>query len=368
VKIVSIETVSDSIPLIRPIKLAFGERRNADHVVARVTTNEGVEGFGEVSPFSPFCSETKETVTHYIRNEFSPIVCSHDPFDLSKILESLDRVSGHNRFAKAAIDVALHDALGAKLRVPVNFLLGGKQKETIPIAKPIHIGSLTDMVEEARESVEEGFKTMKVYVGLDPERDVERVKEVRKAVGSDIAIKVDVNQRWSPKLAIKTINRMERYDLQLVEQPIPAWNLDGLSAVCKSVETPIAVDESLYSPHDAIRIIKKEAADVFNIYVSKSGGLHQAKKIVNIAESAGIPCLVGSLYELGIGTAAGVHLACSSSMVKYACDLIGPTLHEYDIVEHPLEFKDGVIRVPNRPGLGVGSTTLTPMSSSSKIE
>jgi o-succinylbenzoate synthase len=354
VKISNVEVGSINVPLSHPSKFALGLRRETENVITRISTDEGIVGLGEASPFSPFCHETKASMIYLIKEMLSQSLRSYDLCQISEIMEALDSVAVDNRFAKSTIDMSLYDLLGKKLQIPVYALLGGKCKDSIPIAMPISMGKLDEMTQEACKQVEGGVTALKVYVGMDVEEDVDRIKAIREAVGPNVQIKIDVNQRWSPKIAIKTIKRMEKYDLLLVEQPVPKWDLDGLKTVRTSVDTPIAVDESLCSPQDAMEIIKREAADVFNVYATKNGGLYRAKSILNIAEASGVPCLIGSLYELSIGTAAGVHLACSSNIVKYPCDLIGPVLHTHDIVDEPITIKDGHVHVPTSPGLGIG--------------
>jgi L-alanine-DL-glutamate epimerase-like enolase superfamily enzyme len=316
--------------------------------------DDGTVGIGEVSPYPSHSHETKESIVYVMKHYLSPLLISAEAFDTNKLLDQVDEAIVGNAFGKACVDIAIHDAVSKGLKVPLYVMLGGKVREKIPLAKAINMDSPEKMAEEAINYVNEGFRTLKLYVGLDPEEDIERIKAVRKEVGEYVEIEIDVNQRWTPKIAINTIRKMERYDLLLVEQPVPRWDLDGLKQVQKSVDVPICVDESLGSPQDALEIIKREAADVFNVYVTKSGGLRKAKSILTIAQSAGIPYLIGSLYELSIGTSAGVHLASSSSTVKYACDLIGPTLRTYDVVNKPLRIEEGYACVPSDPGLGVG--------------
>jgi len=146
---------------------------------------------------------------------------------------------------------------------------------------------------------------------------------------------------------------MEDYDIELIEQPVARWNLRGLSKVRRVLHTPIMADESVLSPMDAMKIIEEEAADIINIKIMKVGGLSQSKRIAAIAESAGIACLVGSMIELGIGTSASVHFACSTKNIPYASELVGTSFIRDDVVQPPYVPEDGYLELLKKPGLGV---------------
>jgi L-alanine-DL-glutamate epimerase-like enolase superfamily enzyme len=179
------------------------------------------------------------------------------------------------------------------------------------------------------------------------------VKAVREAVGWDISIRVDPNQAWSVSQAINVIKKMERYELQLVEQPIPAWDLEGLAKVTRAVDTPILIDEGVRTPEDAVKVVIKEAADMINLKIGKIGGIFYSSKINAIAEASDIPCLVGSMLEGSIGTAASAHFAISASNLKFAHDLIGPLFRADDVVRKTLKVEGGYVEVPEKPGIGV---------------
>jgi L-alanine-DL-glutamate epimerase-like enolase superfamily enzyme len=177
---------------------------------------------------------------------------------------------------------------------------------------------------------------------------------VRDAIGPDVLLRVDANMGWpTPKDAIRHIKAMEPYDIHSVEQPLPPIDIDALKLVRQSVDTPIMVDESVWGPHDAWEILRAEAADILNIYVAESGGLTNASLIFRMAEVAGVPCVIGAMPELGIGTAAAVHLGVAMSNLHDPCDACGVIYHDVDIVRERFVVRDGCIWPLEGPGLGV---------------
>jgi muconate cycloisomerase len=199
---------------------------------------------------------------------------------------------------------------------------------------------------------------MKVKVGIDPDGDVARVRAVREAVGSPVKLGVDANGGWStPQVAIETICRLrDECDIYFAEQPVPAGDHDALAEVRRNVPVPIIADESIYTLADAKMLARAQAADVFSIYIGKAGGAGPAREIAAFARSTGIKCTIGSNLELGVGSAAMIHLALSAPGIDadaYPCDIIGPLFYEDDILVEPLPIEGGSAQAHNQPGLGV---------------
>jgi muconate cycloisomerase len=210
--------------------------------------------------------------------------------------------------------------------------------------------------EIASWAASEGFHTVKVKVGIEPGADLARVKAVRSAVGDEIRIGVDANGGWSRAAALRTAERLKEYDIFFVEQPLTASDIPGMAHLRRRIGLPLIADESLYSPQDAVKLVRADAADVFSVYVGKAGGIGPARRITAIAESAGIACTIGSNLEMGVGTAAMIHLAMASAAVRsedFPCDVIGPLYYEDDLLLEPLPVGKGKARPLERPGLGV---------------
>jgi muconate cycloisomerase len=256
--------------------------------------------------------------------------------------------------AKAGIEMALWDILGKALGTPVYALLGGKVRERIPLSYSVPFGEPRAMAEYARERVREGHRTVKVKVGNDPARDVEAVQRVREAVGPAVRLRVDANMAWpTAKEAIRLIRAMEPWDLELVEQPLPPRELDAMAEVRRAIGVPLMADESLRTPRDAMEVIRREAADIANVYVTEAGGLLNASRIFTLCEAAGMPCMIGSMPEFGIGTAAQIHLGVAMTNLGPDSDTCGVLYHAEDLLACPLRIEGGYAYPPEGPGLGV---------------
>jgi len=353
--ITRIEAYPVNIPLEIPFASSLGLLPSQKgHVIVTVETDEGIRGFGEAASDPIYHGESQETILQAIRKYLAPSLIGTDPFDFEIILEKERRSIVGNPYACAAVDLALYDIMGKKTRLPACKLLGGQIRDRIPVVFVLSLADrIEDIVREAEDCVKKGYKTLKIKVGVNPDLDLERLRVIREAVGNSADIRVDANQGWTPDIAIKLIKKMEKYDLQLVEQPVPGWDLEGMARIAKAVETPVMADESVFSPQMALRLVKMEAADIINIKIMKPGGLYNSKKIAAIAETADIPCVIGSMLETGIGTAAGAHFASANRIVKYPCEIIGPAYFKTDVIKEDIRPKDGFVPVPQKPGLGV---------------
>ncbi len=188
----------------------------------------------------------------------------------------------------------------------------------------------------------------------DSTRDIAAVKEVRKAIGADVKLRVDGNMGWrTPKQAIHIIRAMEEWDLELVEQPLPAHDLDGMAEIRRNIGVPLMADESIRTPRSAMQVIQRKAADIANVYVTEAGGILNATKIFAMCEAAGMPCMIGSMPEFGIGTAAQIHLGMAMTNLGPDSDACGVLYHEADLLKTPLRIEDGFSYPPDGPGLGV---------------
>jgi muconate cycloisomerase len=267
-------------------------------------------------------------------------------------------------YAKAAVDMALHDIKGKALGQPVYQLLGGLGRERIRIAHSLGIMDVEVAKGEALAAVGEGIKTIKLKVGRDPDYDVRIVREIRGVVGPAVDIVVDANQGWpTPKAAIRIIRRMEEFGVRYVEQPVEG--LAQIAQVTQAVDTPIMADESAWTARDVLEIVERGAADMISMYTTKPGGLLKAKKLAAVAEAAGLPLNVNGSHETGVGNAANLHLVASTLAVTEAgvfpvTTVKGqePTqmagrMYEDDIVTESFRFDDGAMIVSDKPGLGV---------------
>ena len=332
--------------------------RVREYVIVRIETDDGVIGIGESPTDIGFFGEPIEEVKSALDVHFAPRLIGRDPFDREEILRAID-FRGNN-CARSGIDLAIHDLLGKALGVPVSALLGGRSRDRVQVAVEIAGGPPEEMAKHCAECVERGILAFKPKIGGIPEKDAERLKAIREAVGPAASIRADANQGFSPKEAIRFCRLADKYDvgLELLEQPVPYWDLDGMAEVRRSVDTLIEADEAAYSIHDVMSIIRKGAADVINIKVGKAGGLYNAKKIAALAEAAGLKCVLGTGFGLAPKIAAKLHLAASTAIVTDAVEFTEIILHETLAAEPhgslflpPLDA-DGCMPVPTGPGLG----------------
>ncbi len=329
-----------------------------EYVIVEIATDEGVRGYGEGQADIGFFGETVEQVQIGVEDYLGPQLLGKDPLDREYLLGLIDHRG--NTCARSAIDMALHDLAGTILGTSAGTLLGGAHRREIEVAVEIAGGPPEAMAAECVAFMARGVRVFKPKIGGVPEHDAARLRAIREAVGPDVIIRADANQGYTPKEAILLCRLAERYDvgLDLLEQPVAAWNLQGMAAVRRAVDTPIEADESCYSIHDAMQIVRHEAADVLNIKLGKAGGLTAAKKIAAIGEAAGLRCVLGTAFGLGLEIAAKLLLAASTPIVVDAVEFTELGLHA-SLLEPPydrlfaLPLERGCLPVPTGPGLGV---------------
>lgn len=329
-----------------------------EYVLVAIETDEGLIGVGEAQADIGFFGATVEEVRASVEDYLGPQLVGKDAFDREYLLDLIDFRG--NSCARSGIDLALHDLIGKALGVPVSVLIGGTSRQRIQVAIEIAGGTPDGMAAACRDFMDRGVRAFKAKIGADPDGDAERLAAIREAVGPAVSVRADANQGYRPKEAIRLCRLAERdgIGLELLEQPVAAWDLQGMAAVRRAVDTPIEADESCYSIHDAMQIVRHEAADVLNVKLGKAGGLIAAKKITAIAEAAGLRCVLGTAFGLGPEISAKLHLAASTVTVVDAVEFTELGLHGTllaspiaDTLALPLE--DGCLPVPVGPGLGV---------------
>ena len=357
-KITTIETFPVQVPIhpIRAIKGGRGFHLISPFVMLKVHTDEGITGYGEISCTPGWSGEDAVTAVHFIKAFLGPVLIGEDPTKIEKLTKNLQQAIAGNPFTKAGLEMALWDLFGKKVGLPVYRILGGPVREYVPNKFSISGLEPEKAASLAEWAVEQGFLTMKVKVGIDPQEDIARVRRVRKAVGPDIRLGIDANGGWSTRVAIQTIRKLENCDLLFAEQPVSDLDVSWLSDVRSQVNIPIMADESVYTLHDAMSIVRSNAADILSAYVGKSGGISPARKVAFIAEAAGIACTVGSNCELGVASAAMIHLAMATPGITaedFPCDILTPFFYENDMLKESLPIYGGKAMPLELPGLGV---------------
>ncbi|MDR1019688.1 MAG: dipeptide epimerase [Synergistaceae bacterium] len=341
-----------SIPLKKTFKTALRSTASVSTNILEIQTDCGA-GYGEAPPLAAITGDTDGSVRDAIASRIFPAVAGMDVSDLNDAISAAEASCVGNHPAKAAVDIALHDLWGKLNGRPLYRLLGGAARE-IATDYTISLNQPDEMASDALEALGDGYQALKIKVGGDFRLDVERLKAVRGAVGTAALLRVDANQGWRPKEAIRSIKAMEDLglDVELVEQPVPHYDIEGLKRVTDSVDTDILADESVYSARDALRLISLRAADMINIKLMKSGGISGALRICAMAESAGMECMIGAMMESKVSVTAAAHVA-SARRVITRYDLDPPILCAKDPVRGGASYAGASISLPDAPGLGI---------------
>ena len=352
-KITKIEAIPFTIPLKPEFYFTYTLRTTKllDHVLVRIDTDEGIRGWAEAPARPILYGETQKSIFTAIEEKLGPPLIGMNPFDLERIHHQMEYLR-QNLTAKAAIDIALHDIMGQYMKLPIYRLLGGWNEGKVPVCWMMGILESKKMAEEAAHFYQKGIKAFKIKVGLDPQKDLVNFRAIREAVGKDAILYIDANQEYSPYDAIRVIKEMEQYGIAWAEEPVPISAGERRLTVARSISVPISGDESCFTPSLVAREIEAGVIGLVVIKVARTG-YYQSRKIIHLCEPAGIPCLIGSQGDTGIGTIAAVHMAKAFKQIKYPIENIALLRQEDDLLKEPPIIENGFIEIPERPGLGV---------------
>jgi L-alanine-DL-glutamate epimerase-like enolase superfamily enzyme len=367
----TIELYKLLIPLKEPFIISLGAEYNAQSVIVVIKTNEGITGFGECSPYAAINGEIVDTCI-IVGQLLGRALKNENPLDIEKCISVMDTVIYGNTSIKSAFDMALFDIASQHAGMPLYKFLKQMRRDSLSKSElkkwdegsadekkkelytdyTISIGETDKMVADAVKYKEQGFPVIKVKVGGKPEKDIERIKAIREAIGNDIPLRIDANQGWKVKGAIEVLNGVKNCNIQFCEEPIARWNFMKLFKIRKSSPIPIMADESCGDHHDAERLIALGACDMFNIKLGKCGGLYNALKIIKLAADAAMPLQIGGFTESKLGVTAEAHLAHCSDNILY-CDFDTPLMFTEDPVSGGIVYeKNGLVVVPETAGLG----------------
>ncbi|QIX52486.1 muconate/chloromuconate family cycloisomerase [Rhodococcus sp. DMU1] len=356
-KIVSIDTTIIDVPLVRPHKFATTTAEKQPILLVAITTAGGVTGYGEgVVPGGPWWGgESVETMKAIVDGYIAPYIAGRGVDEISGIMVDIERVVSGVRFAKAAVDVALHDAWARALGVGVHALLGGAFRTGVDVRWALGAAPVEEILEEVEEKMAARLNfAFKLKMGaLDPKVDTERVVTIAQALEGKAGVSIDVNARWDRFTALRYVPQLVDGGVELIEQPTPGEQREVLAEINHLVSAPVMADESVQTPHDALEIAKLGAADVIALKTTKCGGLQRSKEVVAVAKAAGIRCHGATSIEGPIGTAASIHFACAEPGINYGTELFGPQLFAVELLQTPLDYSDGQVHLPQGPGLGV---------------
>ena len=353
-KIKKIEFRKLRIMLPEPFRVAFSEITHSENVLVKITTDEGIVGYGEAAPIAFVTGETADSVVS-ILEMLRPGLIGLNPLAVDQIHQRMNSAVQGNSSARCAIDLALYDIRGKVMGKPVYQLLGGGNGVVV---NDITIGIDTPekMAAIAKEYVEElGYRILKVKAGINPQEDIMALQLIREAVGKEIRLRVDANQGYSIHDALSVFAPFKALGVEAIEQCLPAWDFEGAVFLrSKADGIQLMLDESIHGPKDAARACKLGAADILNIKLMKSGGLYPAEQISAIAGAGGLTCMVGCMLETRLGITAGLSLVAAKHNVTEAdCD----GFRHYDDnkigVTGGFTFEGDLFTLSEKPGFGV---------------
>ena len=336
-----------------PLKITYTSMADCPAVFVKISTDEGICGYGEAAPFAPVTGETEVSVLSVLKM-FTPFLIGADPLDIAGIHAKMDTCIYGNGSAKCAVDIALYDIASKAAGLPLYRYLGGSSN-TVVTDVTIGMDEPAVMAERAMEWIGRGFKILKLKTGSDPAADLDVIRRIRRAAGEDVLIRIDGNQGYTEQTLLAILPELAALGVMAVEQPLPYWDIDGLARLKASSGTvAIMADESLHDPHDALRLCRAKAADTLNIKLMKCGGIYPALAINAIAESFGVNCMVGCMAESKLAISAALALVAAKDNISEAdCDSF------LLIEDQGLEMKGGFtysgcsIQLSETPGLGL---------------
>lgn len=343
-----------NIELTQPLKVTFGEIKSIESLIIKITTDSGLIGYGEACPFEPVTGESIET-EQVALNAMAKTIVGEDPFCIERLHSLMDSQTVGHTALKAGIDIALYDLLGKATGLPVYKLLGGNDNQ-VHTDITISIGEPRKMANEAVDYVNNGFSALKIKTGIDQQSDEEAIREILNAVGDKALIKIDANQGWNAKQTIRILNKFQNTQLQIVEQPLPYWQHEENKVIRNTITQDLMLDESVHTPSDAYTVISNGEADIVNIKLMKSTGIYGAEGINQVAEAAGVRCMIGCMAETRLGICAAVHFAAAHQNVAF-CDLDSFLMFkEPDWLTGGFTNEGGLLTLTDKPGLGMDIT------------
>jgi L-alanine-DL-glutamate epimerase-like enolase superfamily enzyme len=346
-----VEVYKAPVRLTEPFVTSLGALDWAPNVVIVIRTDKGISGFGECSPYMAINGESIDTC-YVVAEYLAGALIGQDPLKPGKCLALMDGIIYGNSSIKSAFDIALHDIAAQNEDLPLYAFLGGKNGKILTTDYTVSIGEAGKMATDAVRTKERGFRVIKVKLGESKEKDVERIRRIREAVGNDIPLRIDANQGWDPGRAADILTALSVFNIQFCEEPIARHNFMDLPQLKSRSPIPIMADESCCDHHDARRLIRLDACDMFNVKLGKSSGIQNAVRIIRLAEDAGMKLQVGGFLESRLGFTAAAHLALTSDNIIY-CDFDTPLMFVDDPVAGGISYEEGgKIGVPDTPGLG----------------
>lgn len=351
-KIKDIKVWSTDLGNTKPYTIAFKTVDEVRNAFVEITLGDGTTGIGAGNPSEYVVGETLDQTVAALDLKNLEFLVGRDIREMNQLLFEVWKKFPKNPGARAALDIALHDAFTKFLGIPLVKYLGQKI-QSMPTSNTIGIKNVEDTLKEAEEYGKKGFKILKVKLGKDLEEDIERMVKLREKFGNNFVIRIDANQGYTSQQTLDFYNQTKHLSIELIEQPLPAKAVDEMRKFPAEVKRIIAADESLIGPGHALELVKPPlAAGIFNIKLMKCGGIDQGLKIADIALYEGVELFWGCNDESIVSITAALHAAFACSNTKYI-DLDGSLDLARDEVRGGFILKEGVMYCSDKPGLGV---------------
>ena len=355
VAIERVETFLVDLPTIRPHQLSMATMNGQTLMLVRLYCSDGTVGVGEGTTIGglAYGAESPEGMKLAIDTYFAPLLVGADASHVPAIMAKLDKAIRDNRFAKCAVETALFDALGQRTGLPVSQLLGGRVRESLPVAWTLASGDTAKDIDEAeRMLAQRHHNIFKLKIGRRAVADdVAHVAAIKKALGDRAAVRVDVNMAWTELQAQHGLAALADAGCELAEQPVAT--AEALARLKGRYPIAVMADESLTGPASAFALARVAGADVFAVKIEQSGGLRAAQQVAAIADAAGIALYGGTMLEGAVGTVASAHVFATFRDLQWGTELFGPLLLTEEILIQPLQYQDFQLAVPTAPGLGI---------------
>lgn len=353
-RIRSVEAIPLRTSFQHEFRFGATNRKTSENVIVRITTEDGVIGYGEACPVAAFTTETQGAVVSLVERLARDLLVGHDPMQQQSLISKLAPHMAGCPFTLAAIDMALWDVAGKVLDVSASTLLGGRFRDRVALAGSVGWDEGNVMAAMALAQMEHGYDHLKLYVGRGTLKcDLHRIETVRRHIGPAVKFMIDVNGGWSVRDSLAALPTLRALGVVLLEQPIAASDSLGQQEFLRESDIDIAADEAIFGPADVAYVSRLRMAHVVNLGVSKLGGLLRARESAAVACSMGLRVMVGSVLEMGIGTAAGLHMAAAIPDLAYPSYLVGPMKYAQDVSWPAFRVTNGCAEVPTGPGLGV---------------
>ncbi len=351
------ETFILDVPTIREHVLSMATMTTQTIVLLRLTFSDGTVGIGEATTIGglSYGPESPDSIRLTLETYIKPLLVGKPFISVGATMALLDKAIVGNRFAKCATEIALYDALGHRLQVPVSELLGGRIVDRLNVLWVLASGNLEKDIAEAEQMIsEKRHNVFKIKIGKrSVEEDAAHVGAIKEALGDRASIRVDVNQSWTRTEANKGCRLLAEAGIDLVEQPLSENDIDGAKHLVAQGIIPIMLDESVQGPEKTFQLTQDKAGDVYALKILQAGGLTKGREVASIARRSGAEIYGGTMLESSVCTAASAHLFSTFTSLEWGTELFSPLLLREQITEQSLEYRDFQLTVPKGPGLGV---------------